>query len=233
MPDRLPSLRRPRRRINLTDIAKRFLSGVREVDATIEPFARYWDDHNHAALHETGPLWVALGDSVTQGIGASEPSQSYVSRVHDELRHRTGEPWRVINLAMSGARFTDVVTPQITALHASGLQPDLVTAVIGSNDVIWRRDIDAIVVDAERLLAHLPHRTVLSRLGRTRVDRRRVEVNKKFDAAAETGAVRLYQAWDWPTAGGMWAADKFHPNDRAYGHLADNLVEALDNHGIV
>ncbi len=233
MTDRLPPLRRPRRRFNLTDIAKRVLSGVREVDETIEPFAQFWDHQNHEALSRSGPLWVALGDSVTQGIGASDPANSYVHRVLSEMRSRSGQPWRVINLSMSGARFADVIAPQLSTLRESGLKPDLVTAVIGSNDVTWRRDLEGIVGDAGRMLGHLPHGTFLSRLGRTRVDQRRREVNKLIESAASEGAVRTYRAWDWPTASGMWAADRFHPNDRAYTYLGSNLLGALETHEVI
>ena len=60
---RLPRLRRRRRRINFADIAVRFHRGIAEVDATIEPFAETWDEWNHEALRQDGPLWIALGDS--------------------------------------------------------------------------------------------------------------------------------------------------------------------------
>ncbi len=34
-------------------------------------FAAAWRESNEAALSTVGPLWVALGDSTGQGIGAS------------------------------------------------------------------------------------------------------------------------------------------------------------------
>lgn len=233
MTRRLPPLRRRRRLLNLASIAARFSKGVAKIEATIEPFAQWWDEHNHRALHQHGPLWVAFGDSVTQGIGASEPSQSYAARALDELRQRTGEPWRLINLSMSGARFDDVVTHQLDVLHEYQLEPDIVSAVIGSNDVIWRRDTDRVIDDARRLVERLPSGTLLSRVSEARRDRRRLGVNRVFDAAADAGRVRLYEAWDWPTGHEMWAEDRFHPNDRAHGHLADNLTAALHQHGLI
>jgi hypothetical protein len=47
------------------------LPGVRKVQAQIVPYALAWQHANLAALRATGPLWVALGDSMSQGIGAS------------------------------------------------------------------------------------------------------------------------------------------------------------------
>lgn len=207
-------------------------SGVRKVDNTIEPYAQWWDRQNHDALHSNGPLWVVFGDSVTQGIGASKPEHGYVPHVLGHLRNETGEPWRVINLSMSGARFADVVNPQLPTMREASLEPQLVTALIGSNDVIWRRNVGAIVADARRLVQQLPAGTILSRLGEPRPDRRRIDVNAVFDDAAERGHLRQYQAWDWPSGAGMWAEDNFHPNDRAHELLAANLVDALDRHGI-
>ena len=229
---RLPRLRRRRRRINFADIAARFHRGIAEVDATIEPFAQTWDEWNHEALHADGPLWVTLGDSVTQGIGASTPAVSFAAIVLEHLRDETGEPWRLINLSMSGARFRDVLDHQLPVLDDHQLQPTAVSAVIGSNDYIWRRNTAAIAADAEALVAALPEGTILSRVSEARPDRRRVAINRVFERAGSRGRVRLYRAWDWPTGQGMWAQDNFHPNDRAHTHLAANLIDAFSTYGV-
>lgn len=223
----LPPLRRPRRPVNLARIASLVSKGVAAVDATVQPFAAEWDRRNAAALTADGPLWVALGDSVTQGIGASHVDASYPAIVTRALSETTGEPWRLINLSMSGGRFADVVDPQLRVLREVGLEPALVTALVGSNDLIWRRDTDGIIADARRLVEALPAGTILSRVAEGPSDRRRLGVNRVFTTAEAAGRVRLYDAWNWPSAAGMWAQDRFHPNDRAHGHLAQNLVEVL------
>lgn len=232
MTARLPRLRRRRRRINFADIAAKFHDGIREVDSTIEPFAQLWDEWNHEALHEDGPLWVALGDSVTQGIGTSNPTEAFPITVRDHLRAETGQPWRLINLSMSGARFRDVIEHQLPVLHGFDLRPTVVSAVIGSNDYVWRRNTRAIRTDAEALVHALPADTILSRVSDARPDQRRLAINQVFDAAGSAGRVRLYRAWDWPTGRGMWAADNFHPNDLAHTHLADNLIAAFADYGV-
>ena len=229
---RLPRLRRRRRRINFADIAARFHDGIAEVDATIEPFAQVWDDWNHDALHADGPLWVALGDSVTQGIGASSPAASFAALARDHLRTETGQPWRLINLSMSGARFRDVIEHQLPVVRDYDLEPAVVSAVIGSNDYIWRRNTPAIASDAGDLMDALPPGTILSKVSEARPDRRRIAINRVFEAAGRAGHVRLYRAWDWPTGRGMWAQDNFHPNDRAHTHLAANLIDAFATYGV-
>jgi lysophospholipase L1-like esterase len=213
--------------VNLARVAALVSKGVAAVDATVEPVAAEWDRRNAAALTAEGPLWIALGDSVTQGIGATDVDASYPAIVVRSLRETTGEPWRLINLSMSGARFADVVDPQLRVLRDAGLEPDLVTALVGSNDLIWRRDTDAVIADARRLVDVLPVGTILSRVAEGPSDRRRLGVNRVFTTAEAAGRVRLYDAWAWPSAAGMWAQDRFHPNDRAHEHLAENLLGAL------
>ncbi len=226
-------LRRKRRLLSLANVAGLFSAGVASINKTIEPVARHWDDHNTRSLDGDGPLWVALGDSVTQGIGASHPHKSYAALVLERLRHHTGEPWRLINLSMTGGRFEDVVERQLPAMRHAGLEPVVVSAIIGSNDVIWRRDADGVIADARKLVDALPGEAVLSRVSEARPDRKRLGVNEVFDTAAQRGRVRLFEAWDWPTGRNMWAEDRFHPNDRAYECLADNLWNAMLDHRVV
>lgn len=229
-PPSLPRLRRRRRPLSLARLAGLVSTGVANINATLEPFAQYWDDHNLRMLKSDGPLWVALGDSVTQGIGASHPEKSYVPLVMERLQERSSEPWRVINLSMSGGRFEDVIRHQLPAIRAAGLEPAVVSAVIGSNDVIWRRDTDGIIADARGLIDALPPQTLLSRLSEAREDARRLGVNSVFDLAAADGGVHLFEAWDWPAGEQMWAEDRFHPSDNAYVHLADNVWNAIVRH---
>ena len=71
-----------------------------------------------------GIVYVALGDSTAQGIGASRPERGSVGLVAQRLRVATGRPVQVINLSVSGARVRDVVGDQLPKL--AGLAPDIV-----------------------------------------------------------------------------------------------------------
>jgi lysophospholipase L1-like esterase len=99
-------------------------------------FAGYWRAHNEEALRGSGPLWVALGDSTAQGLGAPTPLGGYVGQVHAELVRHTGEPWRVVNLSRSGAVAAQVVRRQIPLIDQLPTAPDLVTCGVGSNDIL-------------------------------------------------------------------------------------------------
>ena len=57
-----------------------------------------------------GLLYVALGDSAAQGIGASSPERGYVGLLAERLRETTGRPVELINISRSGAKIEEVVT---------------------------------------------------------------------------------------------------------------------------
>ena len=77
-------------------------------------FADEWAASNIDARHATGPLWVVLGDSASQGIGATTRDAGYVGVVHEVLRRR--DAWRVVNLSRAGAGVADVLARQLPDL---------------------------------------------------------------------------------------------------------------------
>ena len=74
------------------------------------------------------PLWLALGDSITQGFSASGPHTGWVERVRAALQ------WRAVNAGIGGhvARAQD-------ARLADGLDADVVTVAFGINDCLQER----------------------------------------------------------------------------------------------
>ena len=109
------------------------------VVSSIQPRDTYWQERSQ----EPGDLvHVALGDSLTQGIGSSGPDTSYVSVLADDLAERTGSDVRVVNLSVTGATTAVLVSDQLPALEdllaqlaADGTPVGLVTLCIGANDV--------------------------------------------------------------------------------------------------
>ena len=105
-----------------------------------------------------------------------------------------------------------------------GLQPDLVTCVVGSNDVIWRLRTRPVLDDARRFVRALPRRTVLSLVAHTRNNRqRRAAVNEILEDESPGRELHTLQIWKSPAPEGSLAADKFHPSDLGYQHMADRL----------
>ena len=112
----------------------RWADGVTAMRADCVAFAGHWRAHNEKVLQAPGPLWVVLGDSTAQGLGAPSPDGGYVGQVLDVLRHRTGRPWQVLNLSASGSLIHDVLNHQLPLLPASA---ELVTCGIGVNDILY------------------------------------------------------------------------------------------------
>jgi lysophospholipase L1-like esterase len=201
------------------------LPGVAAVQRQVVPYARSWRAANLAALARPGARWIVLGDSMSQGIGASAFAAGWVNQVHDRLAAE-GIDYRLVNLSASGARVQDVLDQQLPALHAlpartgEDPRPDLVTLLIGSNDLFRRRYRDELPDRFRQLLRALPAGAVVASLPNPR--RAAAEVNTLITRAAAGGAItvadlRAGQSISWR---GRLAEDHFHPNDLGYAGLA-------------
>jgi len=135
----------------------RWADGVTAMREDCMAFAAHWRAHNDQVLDADGPLWVVLGDSTAQGLGAPGPEGGYVGQVLADLRQRTGQPWRVLNLSVSGALARDVLHDQLPRLPAG---PDLVTCGIGVNDILYTGP-GRLFSDLRALIAAVPDDTVL------------------------------------------------------------------------
>ncbi|TDD50198.1 SGNH/GDSL hydrolase family protein [Kribbella antibiotica] len=217
---------------------QRWLDGVAYVDVQARNYADYWTQQNQSALAAGGPLWVVLGDSTAQGLGASSPLHGYVGQVLNALR-RTGTPWRVLNLSRSGAQTRHVLDDQLPLLE--GLQPALVTCGIGSNDILAtppKRFRDHL----KQVIGRLPSSSVVmdltvpDRLWRVggAVSPYVSGINQHISTtAADRGLpVAEVSRYARPPWRGMLAPDNFHPNNLGYRRHADALLMALQTSGV-
>ena len=198
------------------------LPGVGAVRGQTEPYAAVWRHANDAAVRAEGPLWVAIGDSMTQGIGASAPERGWVGQLAEHLA-ASGSPHRVVNLSVTGARVQDAVDHQLPALRdllAMGQSPDLVTVVVGSNDVVSPRLRAGLTARFTELLDGLPTGVVVANLPNPHREARRVEAllrERERDGRLVVADMRAHGPRSWR---GKLAADKFHPNDAGYAAMA-------------
>lgn len=77
-------------------------------------------------------VYVAMGDSTTEGVGASKPDKSFAALVFAALK-REYKHVAYHNLGNNGAKVNDVVVNQLE--KAIALRPDLVTLSVGTNDL--------------------------------------------------------------------------------------------------
>ncbi|WP_354702385.1 hypothetical protein DSM112329_02743 [Paraconexibacter sp. AEG42_29] len=193
---------------------RRLLPGVGRVAAQAAPYAAWWQARNREALAadgaDAGPLWVVLGDSMSQGIGASAVERGWVPQVAETLQGR-GTRVRVLNLSFSGARVADVAERQLAALAAAGAEPAVTTLLVGSNDLLRRSLRRELVERYEELLERVPDGTLVATTpGRGRLG----QVAERVERHPRVVPVPL------SFAAGEVAEDRFHPDDAAYARLA-------------
>jgi lysophospholipase L1-like esterase len=223
----------------------RWTDGVAELRAARTEFASYWDAHNARVLgnreraRQNGgapdPLWVVLGDSTAQGLGAPGPQGGYVGQTLHELRRTTGRHWRVLNLSVSGALIRDVLADQIPQLD--GQHPDLVTCGAGANDILYSAP-GKLFGDLRTLLAAVPDDTVMLDLpllagfwgivGRMSVPYI-TRINRVIREVATERSLRVAEISSHftPPWTGKFSVDNFHPSQDGYRDWSRALVEAL------
>lgn len=204
---------------------------VRDIEAQREPHARFWDEWNAKALSQSGPLWVALGDSSSQGIGAIDPLEGWVPKVKTKLREHTGEPWRVVNLAITGAQYHDIARNEVPHLRRliDGHDVGLVTLIGGANNLLAPVSWPQALSHLDTILNALPeNRSVVARVGAS--SSLNSMMARRFNSAIERSAAdrgyALFWPWDWPSRDGL-AGDNFHPNERGYGYMVDLVWPAV------
>jgi acyl-CoA thioesterase I len=212
----------------------RWAAGVTAMREDCLAFAGHWQAHNNRVLAGEGPLWVVLGDSTAQGLGAPSPEGGYVGQVLAALRCRTGRPWRVLNLSASGALIRDVLNDQLPRLPASA---DLVTCGIGANDILYTGP-GKLFADLRTLVATVPDQTILLDLplpagcwglvGRASVPYV-ARINRTLHAAAaERGLpVAEVSAHFMPPWAGKFASDCFHPSQHGYRDWSRALLAVI------
>ncbi|MEV0400229.1 SGNH/GDSL hydrolase family protein [Actinoallomurus sp. NPDC050550] len=203
-----------------------------------------------AVLGHTDVLrFVALGDSVTVGLGDPAPdggwrgwaallSESLAPPGHVEL----------INLARCGARVRDVVADQLP--YALAGHPTLASVVVGVNDTLRGRfelatiasDLDEAIAQLREagalvLTASLPDPGIMLRIPgllRHPLARRIQAINTVLDhLAARHGTVHL-DLTRHPALYDrhMWGVDRIHPSERGHRLLAQLFAVMLADHGV-
>lgn len=188
--------------------------------------------------------YVALGDSLTEGLCDSSRMRTgeyrgWADRLAQLLMHAQGDasPFRYANLAVRSRRVGDLIAEQLP--KALDLRPDLVSVLIGANDLVGpRADPTLLAAELEgavrRLRAagsdvllvtpFLPHRRAALLFAR----RFAAFASELRHIAVETGAI-LLDIEAQPVIGelDLWADDKVHLRSRGHRFLAYRAAEAL------
>jgi lysophospholipase L1-like esterase len=190
--------------------------------------------------------YVALGDSMTMGLGDPVPGPRRWRGWPTLLAGGLHEP-SVHNLATSGAQIADVDRDQLP--RALALYPDIASVVVGTNDTLRASfHPGRIAVAFAHTVGTLRnHGTVVLTMrlpdpGRmfglpqslARPLARRIHaVNAVLDqVAADYGTLHFDAASDPATYDRrMWAADRLHPNERGHRRIACIFHDLLSSSG--
>jgi lysophospholipase L1-like esterase len=198
---------------------RRLAANSSALNETLPVHSKWWRDR------AKGPgelLYVALGDSAAQGIGASSPERGYVGVIAGVAEEASARTVRVINLSGSGAGIADAIDQQLPRLGR--LKPDLVTVAIGANDIA---DFDPGTFGAgiRRILDALPPHAIVADLPYFYLpwnERKVAAANSILRSAAAERSLAvapLHAATHRNGLAGIltrFAIDLFHPNDRGY-----------------
>ena len=213
-------------------VLRRQRGGADQLARTLHLNARWWKEER---AKQGELLYVAIGDSAAQGVGASQPGRSYVGLIAQHLRQRTGRSVRVINLSTSGARLREAIALQLAPLRR--LAPDIVTVAIGANDTPgferdrFTRELREVYdsLPAGSIVAEVPSFYLGTSERNVRVANRivhRLAAEHGFDVALLYAATRRQGAARY--ALNQVAADFFHPNDRGYRVWTSAFLPLID-----
>lgn len=200
------------------------------LNETLPVHSKWWRDR---AEEDGELLYVALGDSAAQGIGATLPIRSYVGLLGEHIRNVTGRTVRVVNLSVSGATVAHAVADQLPKFEL--LKPDIVTVAIGANDI---EVFDPVVFEEglRRLFSALPSHGIVADLPYFYLpwNERKVRaanlILRRVAAEHHLTMAPLYRATRRQGIPGIvttFAIDFFHPNDRGYRVWQSAFAPAL------
>lgn len=190
--------------------------------------------------------YVALGDSITEGLCDAAPNRQgtwlgwadRLAGILDGDARLAGRSLEFANLAVRGRRVVDVVGDQVP--HAVAMRPDLVSVLIGGNDLMSpTADPDALAGQLEtgvRALRDAGATVLLANLfdpqfafflkpfrGRAAV------FNANIWSIARDQQATVLDVWgvrEFREAG-MWASDRVHLSSRGHRVLASLAAHTL------
>lgn len=187
-------------------------------------------------------IFVALGDSFTEGVGDEAPQlpngvRGWADRVAEQLELHDSS-WRYANLAIRGKRLIHVLEEQLAA--ALAMKPDLVSIYAGGNDLLgFRTDVPSLMEIYAEIVAELRSHGVqvllftgypvpISPLLEPLKIRNAAYNEAVRRIAAQQGALLVdYWCFEKFQDLRMWADDRLHMSTRGHIYMAKKVLEVL------
>jgi acyl-CoA thioesterase-1 len=193
-------------------------------------------------------VFIALGDSAVEGIGATHHTRSYTGVIYAIIKEKFPRT-EYHNFGKFGASTREVLSEQLD--RAIKLHPDLVTISVGANDMNkkimpkkFTENLRLIIerlqkeTDAKIVINNLPDFTKSSAISLTHRSLSKLVIskyNKGIEKVASESDVffidlhqhsRIYARY-YPE---LIADDKFHPSDFGHALWANTIMTSIENH---
>lgn len=196
-----------------------------ELKSQVGRYQKYWHKRSEEPRAKNDLLYVALGDSTAQGIGASSASKGYVGLIAKELEKKHGQQVRVVNLSKYGDKIVDALDRQIPLLEKINTNSDtVVTIEIGANDM-GSFESQKFEKQMDELMNKLPRQTVISDIPyfggglRRDLEPNVLQANKIIYRLAAKHNLKVAQLHAKIKDDNLllnYAVDRFHPSSYGY-----------------
>lgn len=187
-------------------------------------------------------IYVALGDSFTEGVGDNSrrlPNgvRGWADRVAEKLA-KADPGWEYANLAIRSKRLRHIVTEQLEP--ALAMKPALITLYAGGNDILdFGTDINTLLADYEDVVAKLSSTGAVLVLF-TGFDvkvsavleplkKRNALYNQRVRELAEKYNAVLVDFWCFEAYHDrrMWGPDRLHMSKAGHKYMAGQVLDRL------
>lgn len=191
-------------------------------------------------------IYVALGDSTAEGIGASSPEKSYPALIYKALQ-REYKVVQFYNYGKMSVKSRHVLDLQVE--KAIRKQPNLITLSVGANDIRFGITIRTFAKQMKEILQKLQRDTFSTIIVSTIPDFSEVPRTPQLLKVPSAIAIRRYNDVIKSIADELKilyadiftkskefseivAKDGFHPSDTGYALWAESILRVLDKNNI-
>lgn len=172
-------------------------------------------------------VYVALGDSLTEGTGASDYKSSFPYLLSRKLSAKAQV--ELFNLARAGATSEDVVINQLPKVLS--LKPDLITLLIGTNDIhnlVPLKDFESnyrTIAAALKKSGAKVHLLSIPYLGSDKIiyfpykfalEERTKQFNGVIKKVSIDYGFKYLDLYAIEKSANFYSSDEFHPSDNGY-----------------
>ena len=184
---------------------------------------------------------MAMGDSLTEGVGAESPEKTWVAQLADQWRAR-GCTVEVTNVGISGYTTDDIIRDQVPQIK--DVKPTIITFQTGANDIAnghtiekYRAGVKTILAAAKgggaRVLVMPQNEWYRSPQGKEYgpdLDKKRAQFDSVLIEeinAAGAEFVDLRAMFKRHADANMWVSDGIHPTPAAYTEWANEMARVV------